>query len=502
MKKSFLFLGAALCTLGFSACSDDEEGGQVGVGITEATVTPQGGMIYKVVAAGTLLENTNDSVDWDVTDAQLAQAMVTVKPTIGATAYYNGQAIAPEGMVMDVTSPVTLQVRDGAGNEAVYTLNVVRATTAKEGALLRKATSYNGFPAKDQLVDWDMAYFKDRFYAIVTSYDGTTENYQLFSSTDGLNWSEVAYQTSTTGVVLPEGQTGYVIGGEGARLVTFKDKMYVIGGARTKGPDKYGNEAEMSWGVMPNFRTWRSYSTSDGVTFECDSVDMVCLNNGEAVNCNDALTHTAVNLAELNGKLYMTGGYMGTMQFQSGNLFACTENGKDWEVLSPTADDNQNISGITNSAFFAFKGKLWSVGGFRNYLSPSSYTTNCINAIYSSADGGLTWTKEADLPEAMAYMYGMKAVANDNVVYMFGGERYTAEGPIFVSPQIFRSVDGVNWEAVETDPSFTPRRNAHALLQGNVAWIFGGNITNGSGSYAYPADGDEYSYDTWMNLMQ
>ena len=87
-------MGAALCMLGFAACSDDEEGG-VAVGITAATVTPEGSAVaYSCTINGAFMENTNDSVDWDVTDAQLAQAIVTVTPTIGATVYYNGQPIA------------------------------------------------------------------------------------------------------------------------------------------------------------------------------------------------------------------------------------------------------------------------------------------------------------------------------------------------------------------------------------------------------------------------
>ena len=71
-----------------------------------------------------------------------------------------------------------------------------------------------------------------------------------------------------------------------------------------------------------------------------------------------------------------------------------------------------------------------------------------------------------------------------------------------VANQIFRSEDGVNWEAVEMPAGFTSRRNARGTLVGNQAWLFGGNASNASGNYAYPADGDEYVYDTWTVLLQ
>ena len=503
MKKSLWILGAALCCgYLFAACSDDDEGTQAAVGILSATVTPAGSAIsYSCAPNGMVLENTNDSVQWDVSDAALANAVVTATPTLGCTVSYNGQAISEAGVTIDVTSPVTLQVSDAAGTTVTYTLNVVRATTASGEAVSIKSSTFQGFPASATLLDWDMAYFQDKFYAIVTSLDGTTENYQLFSSVDGVNWTEVAYQVSTAGVSLPDTIDGYVIGGEGARLAVLNDRMYVLGGARTKGADKYGNAAEVSdgwFGPSPSLSDWRSYSTSDGVTFECDTVGMTYTSAGE-VRPYSQLACTGMNVAELNGRLYIAGGYFPSFgMWQSVQKFAYTKNGKDWNALSPKATgDDQSIEGILAGAFFSFKGKLWMVGGFKNFVSADNMT----NAIYSSADGE-NWTKEADLPESMTNMFGMKVVAGEDVAYMFGGETFGEGGNEFVAQQIFRSEDGGNWEAVEVPANFTARRNARAAVSGNVAWVFGGNTANASGNYAYPADGDTYVYDTWAVLMQ
>lgn len=503
LKNAFLFLGAALC-FSLAACSDDEEGGAGGtaVGITAATVTPAGGQEYKCVVSqdAMTIENTSDSVDWDVSDAALIQATVKVTATLGCTVSCNGQEVPAEGVVADVTVPVTFSVSNASGERRDYTLKVVRATTASGEAMVRKGTSFNGFPTG--ILDWDMAYFQGKFYAMVTSLAGEQEKYQLFTSGDGLNWQEVVYQTSTAGVTLPEGQDGYVIGGEGARLVTFKERLYVLGGARTKGADKYGNESEMEngWtGPSPSLNEWRSYSTADGMTFECDTVGMTYYSMGGQPTPSFLLACTGMSVAELNGKLYMKSVYkpvFGT--WQSGQVYAFTEDGKDWTGITPMSiEDSKPIAGILCDAFFSFKGKLWTVGGFTNFMDASNMT----NAVYSSPDGE-NWTKEADLPEGMTNMFGMKAVAGEDVVYLFGGETCTAEGNDFAAQQIWRSADGVNWEAVAVPSNFTPRRNARGVLQGRTAWLFGGNTTPASGNYAYPADGDTYVYDTWVSLMK
>ncbi len=469
------------------------------------SVTPaQSTVSYKCVVNDRLIENTNDSVQWDVTDAALSNATVMATATIGSVVYYNGEPVSAVGIQVDVTNPVTLEARDDAGNTRVYTLKVVRATTAGNEDMKIKSSVFNGFPAKESIVDYDMAYFNGKFYAIVTSVSGDMENYQLFSSLDGLTWQEVAYQTTTAGVVLPEGQTGYVIGGEGARLAVFKDKMYVLGGARTKGADKFGNAAEVSdgwFGPTPSLDEWRSYSTSDGVTFSCDTVGMKYI-NGDAEQPKRWLATTDMEVAVLNGRLYMKSGIQyGYGMAQTSGIYAYTENGKDWVASRPMVEGSEPSVGVAytrGDAFFAFKGKLWMIGGFKSFASANNMTS----AVYSSADGNV-WTEEGRLPENMSGMMGMKVVANDHVAYMFGGQNVveTENGNVF-APQMFRSEDGVNWEPVEVPASFTARRRARVVLQENAAWLFGGITSLNTNSYAYLADGDVWTYDTWVKLIK
>lgn len=99
----------------------------------------------------------------------------------------------------------------------------------------------------------------------------------------------------------------------------------------------------------------------------------------------------------------------------------------------------------------------------------------------------------------MGNLYGMKVAANDNVAYMFGGMILGEDGSQSVSNKIFRSTDGVNWEEVEARETYTGSFIPSIVLQGNVAWIFGG--TEGvTGMYSTPA-GVSVATDTWVKLM-
>lgn len=490
MKKTLWVLFTVFCVLTAACSNDDKDDTPAAVGILDAKIAPQGSTVqYSCAIDQTTLkiENTADSVQWDVTDACLQHTTLTVSTTLGGTAYLNGAAIGADGVTIDATKPVTLEVRDGNGQSKTYTLTVVRANTATGDDMMIKASAFNGFPSG--IIDYDIACFNNKFYATVTSLSGEIENYQLFSSEDGISWSEVDYKTS-------DSTDGYVIGGEGACMVVFNNKLHIMGGARTKGSDKYGNAAETSWG-MATISAWRSYSTSDGVTFACDTTGMKYI-NGDTEYPSSYMACTQMSFAELNGKLYMNDAYyMAFGMAQGKGLYACTSNGKDWTALSLTADDETSINYTGGGAFFSFKGKLWKLGGYKSYISAA----NMVNAVYSSADGE-TWVKAGELPENMAGLYGMKVVVNDEVAFMFGGEFVTANGNI-LSDKIFRSTDGVNWTETAVSASYTARRNAKAVAIGNTAWVFGGITTGISGSYYnYPSDTDVLGTDTWVKLMK
>ena len=290
VKFSWMYLAALVAAFTWTSC-EKEDPVAPAVGITEIKVTPEGSAVSYTAAI-----NGYDAVvgiPADVAPEALDSATIEVTATMSTEVYYNG-AVVVAGTIVDLTKPVVLTAK-GAGIENAYTLTTKPMEIAY-GDMALKSSKFIGFPAG--LVDYDVTYFNNKFYAITTAVSGTgteedpmIEYYQLFSSTDGINWSEVKYNASTEGVVLPEGQDGYVIGGEGARLAVHNGRMFVLGGARTKGADIYGNPAEADdwgWGPLAQLNAWRSFSTADGVNFVCDTIASTYTRDAMVVPVADA----------------------------------------------------------------------------------------------------------------------------------------------------------------------------------------------------------------------
>lgn len=101
MKKSLILALVALTGASVVSCSsnDDSPSGST-VGITSVQVTPAGSAksYACVISQSTMvIENTNDSVDWDVADAALANTKIEATGTLGSTVYYNNEPIANGG---------------------------------------------------------------------------------------------------------------------------------------------------------------------------------------------------------------------------------------------------------------------------------------------------------------------------------------------------------------------------------------------------------------------
>lgn len=503
MKKfSWMYLAALVAAFTWTSCEPDDS--TPAVGITEIKVTPEGSAVSYTAA----IEATNAvvSVSWDITDAQLAAATLEATPTMGSEVFYNEQAVGA-GIVVDLTSPVTL-VAKGAGSKTVaYTVTVTRAT-AEDGDMLVKSSKFVGFP--EGLIDYDVTFFNNKFYAITTSVSGEgteedpmIEDYKLYSSSDAINWSEVKYNASTEGVNLPEGQDGYVIGGEGARLVVHNGRMHVMGGARTKGEDIYGNPAEVDdWGfmVMTYIDHWRSFSTTDGVNFECDTIGAV-YNRAETIRPIDDVAAAHVNVVSFDGKLFMQGGYYPSFgMWQGARRYLSSTDGKNWDYVTPVSTSEENTVDVEQrmgNAFFVYDNKMWCLGGYKNFVDASMM----VNSVWSSEDGA-NWTMEVDTVKGFSNIFDAEVLATEEAVYLFGGNICNADGNS-VSNKVYRSTDCINWEEVETPETFTARRHIAGVAQGNSAWLFGGIATPCGDTYGYPvSDTDDFTTETWVKLMK
>lgn len=509
-KFSWMYLAALVAAFTWTSCEPEPDPAPA-VGITEIKVTPEGSAVSYTAAISGF--DAVVGIPADVDPAALDSATIEVTATMNTEIFYNN-AVVVAGTIVDLTQPVVLTAK-GAGIENVYTLTA-EPTEVAFGDMALKSSKFIGFP--EGLVDYDVTSFNGKFYAITTSVAevakdstvATVEYYQLFSSTDGINWSEVDYKSSTEGVALPEGQDGYVIGGEGARLAVHNGRMYVLGGARTKAADIYGNEKESMWGMYPAINNWRSFSTADGVNFECDTVAATYTfthYSGEVMEwpiCDAAslLGAAHLNVVSFNGKLFMQGGHrpMYTM-WQGATLYAASEDGKSWESITPVSTSEGNdvdVNRRVNNALFVYNNKMWCLGGFTNFVSA---TDAMKNSVWSSEDG-VNWTMEVDAVKGFSNIFDAKVIATDDAVYLFGGMVYDGTTST-VSNKVYRSTDCINWEEVETPETFTARRHIAGVAQGNSAWLFGGITTAATDTYATPVtDTDVFTTDTWVKFMK
>ena len=59
-----------------------------------------------------------------------------------------------------------------------------------------------------------------------------------------------------------------------------------------------------------------------------------------------------------------------------------------------------------------------------------------------------------------------------------------------IRDRVYRSTDGIHWEAVKVAASYVPRRSPKVVVKGNIAYIFGGYSDISDGFYGYPTDKD------------
>lgn len=490
--KNLWFLGIAL-TISLASCSDDEK--EEAIGITAGTITPaESSVAYRLAPSlEGILDNKDDSIAWDVTDAALQEAVLKVTPTLNATVSYNGVEITSDGVTVDATSPILLQVSNGKKTVA-YTLNVYRAKTATE-ELTKKATL-----SPTNVVWRDFTYFKGKFYAFVVTNEVTDaatgaarEDYLLKRSVDGITWTDVDYQITNV--------EKEVLGGEGARMLVFKDKLYVLLGQRVLGSDKYGNDPEIEDGWMgpsPVILKWRSFVSEDGENFKSLEAESQKLANGEKSAISITWNTPYANAFVYNGSMYLHGGYSyGFGMQQMGRLFLKSSDGVTWERINPLDQDGASLTLPNDGAVFMLDNKLFLIGGYRNFIG-ASYVSN---VVYSTTDA-VNWKSEGTLAESMPLLYQCKVVSNGTVAYLFGGETISPDDVRTVSNKVYRSTDGVNWTEVATASTFVGGRFPSAVNVGDAMWILDGDVTESVGYWPAPASTDEYPGNIWNMQMK
>lgn len=238
-------------------------------------------------------------------------------------------------------------------------------------------------------------------------------------------------------------------------IVTFKDKMFLIGGVN-------GNAV-----VDPNgmVRYWDAPHKSDIWVTE-DGTNWKMITDKAPWSQRRSVT-TAV----FKDKLWLMGGW-DQYGFKYDNRIWFTDDGVTWTLATSTSPRWEGREGHTLNVH---DGKLWLVGGV-NFVKRTTY-----NDVWSSEDG-INWKQvTANAPWSPRYDHAVSVF--DNELYLTGGLHigtHTTESEVWVSK------DGLNWE--HRVPEWPSRHGHISYVFKNALWITGG----------WNATADTGINDTWF----
>ncbi|MBQ4860745.1 Ig-like domain-containing protein [Pseudoalteromonas sp. MMG013] len=248
---------------------------------------------------------------------------------------------------------------------------------------------------------------------------------------------------------LPPFKLGY-----GAQMVSFKGKLWLMGGVSSKGYDTI----------------WQTgiWSSTDGINWQVEVANAPFKGRAH------------FELIEFNEHLYLIGGRrgIGTGGASIGKSDVWrSDDGINWTLIQP----NLGFPVWRLASAIVFQNKLWLYGD--SYSAENS-------TIYSTEDG-LNWTMEnssaAYNPRGKPTLF----VHNDQL-WMYGGHVWDSNGILVGANEIWSSEDGVNWRLRNADPNI---RNEYAYT--NKVFNFNGKLwmINGQGlgsnvrySAAYSSD--------------
>lgn len=489
MSAKLVVCVLAAASVLLSSCKKEEE---AAFGILTMSLTmPNGQTVGCAVDQNAYtINNEADPIEPGL-PASLLVMKINYTATLETDVTLNGQPVVNGETTADFSAPVTVKAVKGS-KEHIYTITVVADANDKsetEGKRVNADMTKAGFP---QAAWYDIVMFKGEFWAITSTYpEGTAEAnpalYHVYKSVDGISWTRV--ETN-----IP------VVGGYGSRLVVFKDKLFAFAGGHIYGTCEDGTPAEAMFG-FPTISNYAIYYTSDGVNWESISKTMSEMPVSMRGHVDPKFVVVGDKLVNLGGLACSFG------QFQPQNCVCVSEDGLNW-VEDPDAKGAENYSDAVgtrgNSFAFEFGGKIFNVGGFKNYIAPT-HPEWVFETVSSSADGGTTWTV-GDQPAGFGAAWGMRvAVGNNGVMYMVGGESLDETDGRKTTNVVYRSTDGLTWTPLAGEmampESFEPRLRPVTVVDGDMLWIFGGRKVS-TGNYAAPAPTDEVILDTWKKRIK
>lgn len=183
----------------------------------------------------------------------------------------------------------------------------------------------------------------------------------------------------------------------GHTALVFKDRLYVIGGIGNSGGAKV--DYNDVWSSVDG-KTWREETSSAGFSPRNEHGSVV-----------------------FNGKLWVIGGVDSNVNSNNKNDVWNSEDGKTWtQVLAhdgtifPTAASATQFSARSGHGLYAYKNKLWVIGG--NSIN-STGGFDIVNDVWSSSDG-VVWVQETSAAPYPIRSRFASAVF-DNKMWIIGG---------------------------------------------------------------------------------
>jgi len=254
---------------------------------------------------------------------------------------------------------------------------------------------------------------------------------------------------------------------DGASLIQFNNKLYLLGGWTYEEPYTGGTICNEIW------------ESKDGYTWERLPDAPWPGRHGMG-----AVVH--------NGKLYILGG---------DELKDCwsTTNCVDWVC----ENNNLPFEGRYTPNLASLAGSLILYGGVKflsgNCPAPASCTCVGFDDVWSSKDGK-NWKKISTAPWRPRGLVH-NSVVFENKIYLIGGGLKQSHSTIavaetnFESADVWSSFDGMNWLLESSSFSITPRTHFSVLSAFGAIWISDGSIStqaNVSNDLFFSRDGINY----------
>ncbi|QZO11481.1 Ig-like domain-containing protein [Pseudoalteromonas piscicida] len=230
---------------------------------------------------------------------------------------------------------------------------------------------------------------------------------------------------------LPPFKLGY-----GAQMVSFKGKLWLMGGEYYK-----GNDTIWQTGI---------WSSTDGINWQLEVANAPF----------EGRAH--FELIEFNEQLYLIGGArgIGTGGALVGESDVWrSDDGINWTLIQP--DLGFTIWDVASA--IVFQGKLWLYGD--SYSSENS-------TIYSTEDG-LNWTMQNSSATYKPRRKPTLFVHNDHL-WMYGGKVWVSNGSQVEANEIWSSEDGVNWRLRNAAPNI-PNKYSNVYSNNNASKVFNFN---------------------------